>query len=131
MFLIPVWVSCFGLLKPPPHTSVVAISSLVVPAILSKRLNKFFCPHIVLVDARALEQCGHRSDHSRRACDVVDRSIEPESVTGEHLAIDVPFFVGLGQRFMASDRWHEGEIKILRSHALKLFDESGFVRLPV
>src|SRR5258708_38387017 len=95
MFLIPVWVSCFGLLKPPPHTSVVAISSLVVPAILSKRLNKFFCPHIVLVDARALEQCGHRSDHSRRACDVVDRSIEPESVTGEHLAIDVPFFVGL------------------------------------
>src|ERR1700720_1480745 len=92
---------------------------------------KFFSLHIIIADAREIEQARHRSDHSGWACDVVDRSIESEQIACKHLAIEVTFFVWPSQSFMSSDRWNEGEIRILHGHAFKFFDERGIVRFPV
>ena len=94
-------------------------------------VSEFFSLHIVIADTRGIEQAGHRSDHSRRARDVVDRSIEPEEITPEHLAIDVTFFIGPGNGSMSSDRRNEGEIWILRGQTFKFFDERRVVRFPV
>ena len=64
---------------------------------------EFFCPHIVTADARVIEHVGHRSNHSRRPRDVVDRSSEPEEITREHRMIDVSLFVRPSNGSMSSD----------------------------
>src|ERR1700692_3149645 len=94
-------------------------------------VSKFFSLHIVLADARGIKQVGHRGDHSRRTCDVVNRSFESEEITPEHLTIDVPLFIGPSNGSMSSDRWNEGEIWILGGQTFKFLEERRVVRLPV
>src|SRR5580692_9636348 len=94
-------------------------------------VSEFFCPHIVIADARGIEHVAHRGNHSRRARDVVDRSYEPEEITHEHLTIDVSLFIGPSDGSMSRDRWNEDEIWILRGQTFKLLDERRVVRLPV
>src|SRR5580704_6970108 len=93
-------------------------------------VSEFFSLHIVLADARGMEQVGHRGDHSRRACDVVDgSSFEPEQITREHLTIDVSFFIGPSKGSIASRRWNESELRIPRGHIFKFFEERRILRL--
>src|SRR5271156_4963616 len=94
-------------------------------------VSKFFSLHIVLADARGIEQVGHRSDHSRWARDVVGRSLEPEQITREHLTIDVSFFIGPSKGSMSSHRWNESEPRIPRCHIFKFFEECRILCLPV
>jgi hypothetical protein len=92
---------------------------------------EFFCPHIVTADARVIEHVGHRSNHSRRPRDVVDRSSEPEEITREHRMIDVSLFVRPSNGSMSSDCWNEREIWILRGQTFKLFEKRRVVRITV
>jgi len=92
---------------------------------------EFLRLHIVLANARDIEQVSHRSDHSGRARDVVDRSFEPEEIAREHLTIDVSLFIGPSDGPVPSDGWNEGEILILGGQAFEFFEERGIVRIPV
>jgi hypothetical protein len=61
-----------------PGTSALALGDLVrLHGILGCLVvSKFFCPHIVFTDVQGTEQVGHSCDHSRRARDIEDRSVE-------------------------------------------------------
>src|ERR1700758_1322810 len=49
----------------------------------------------------------------------------------EHILSDVTFFVGPSDSLMASYRWHQGEVRIVCSHALQFVHERGIVGFAV
>src|ERR1700676_1892210 len=94
-------------------------------------VSEFFRLHVVIADARGIEQVCHCSDHSRRARDVVDRCFELEEITSEHLRIDVSLFIGPSNGSMSSDRGNEDEIWILRGQTFKFLEKRRVVRIKI